>query len=160
MNAKSFSIMRPSPLIKFFVSGFGAGLLPKAPGTWGSLLALLLFWWVPAPLLPFILLGLFFASWCFIALYLKANRTPDPQEIVIDEIIGQGLCFLFVPHTVIGWSIAFILFRFFDILKPFPVSWADQLQGPLWIESLGILLDDIFAGIMAGIVGYIALSTI
>jgi phosphatidylglycerophosphatase A len=145
-------------LTKFFVSGCGAGFLPKAPGTWGSLLALPLFWWLQPVYLPFVLLGLFFLSWPLIAHYSQTNKTSDPQEIVIDEIIGQGLCFLFVPHTILWWGISFMLFRFFDISKPFPVSWADQLKGPLLVKSLAILLDDIIAGLMAGGMLYVILS--
>lgn len=134
--------------IKLFVSGCGVGFLPKAPGTWGSLLALLVFWWVPTTDLLSVLIVLFFLSWVGTFLYLKTTRTKDPQEVVIDEIIGQGICLLWIPHTLGWWSIAFVLFRFFDITKPFPVSWADQLKGPLWIQSLAVLLDDIIAGLM------------
>ncbi|MBM3610875.1 MAG: phosphatidylglycerophosphatase A [Alphaproteobacteria bacterium] len=134
--------------VTFFVSGCGVGFLPKAPGTWGSLFALFLFWGMPSQALPLTLIALFFFGYGAVFLYLKTNNSPDPQEVVIDEIIGQGICLLWIPHTFMWWFIAFGLFRLFDIKKPFPVSWADQLKGPLWIQSLAVLLDDIIAGLM------------
>jgi phosphatidylglycerophosphatase A len=72
----------------------------------------------------------------------------DPQEIVVDEVIGQWIALLCIPQSIEWFIAGFFLFRFFDIVKPFPVSWADNLKGSLYVNSLGILLDDVFAGLM------------
>jgi len=73
----------------------------------------------------------------------------DPQEIVIDEVIGQWIALLCAPQSIEWFIAGFLLFRFFDIVKPFPVSWADNLKGSRSINALGVLLDDVFAGAIA-----------
>lgn len=142
-------------------TGFGLGHLPKAPGTWGSLAAIPLAWGLHVAG-GFWLLGP--ATLAVIALgFWAVARTPggadDPSEIVIDEIAGMlialwplslGLTLAETPAHVFpwpGWVLGFLLFRALDILKPWPVAWADRLGGPL-----GVMLDDILAGaITAGV---------
>jgi phosphatidylglycerophosphatase A len=143
---------RKPSLLTLLVTWFYVGKLPKMPGTWGSLAALPLIWFLhdKLALSMGIILCLFFLSWIGIARYIREfpNNT-DPQEIVVDEVIGQWIALLFAPQTLAWFIAGFLLFRFFDIVKPFPVSWADDLKGSRCISSLGIVLDDVFAGLMA-----------
>ncbi|OSQ37912.1 phosphatidylglycerophosphatase A family protein [Thalassospira mesophila] len=130
---------------------FYSGKFPKAPGTAGSFAALPLGWLLVitggnttlliATAIVF-LYGIFASD-----LYSKMIGIHDPGEIVIDEVAGQWLCLLPLPLTMswmdIVWlMLAFIMFRFFDILKPWPISWIDRRVG----GGFGIMLDDIFAG--------------
>ena len=133
----------------FLATWFGCGLLPKAPGTWGSLGALpfgaLLAWWGgPALLLAASGLVLVVGLWASDR-YATALGLDDPGVVVIDEVVGQWLAL--VPAATIWWLYipAFIAFRFFDVLKPWPVSWADRSLHGGW----GIMLDDVLAGIYA-----------
>jgi phosphatidylglycerophosphatase A len=125
----------------------GIGRLRPAPGTWGSLVVL------PAVLLgPMACLALAafvtVAGWVAIRDVLAQGGDQDPGWIVVDEAAGMLLALAALPHA--GWVgvvAAFALFRAFDILKPWPVSWADGLHGPT-----GVMLDDVIAGGMAGAV--------
>jgi phosphatidylglycerophosphatase A len=125
----------------------GIGRLRPAPGTWGSLVVL------PAVLLgPVACLSLAavvtMAGWVAVRAVLAKGGDQDPGWIVVDEAAGMLLALAALPHA--GWVgvlAAFALFRAFDILKPWPVSWADGLHGPT-----GVMLDDVIAGAMAGAV--------
>jgi len=127
---------------------FGAGLSPKAPGTVGSLAALIFA--LPVPMLGFSPLVLLAAAFLLLpigiwagARYAEMNGAKDPGAVVIDEVVGQWMVLALAPATPLGWLIAFVLFRFFDIFKPWPVSWADRkLDG-----GLGIMMDDVIAGL-------------
>ena len=129
----------------FIATGFGSGYLPIAPGTWGSLVAL--------PI-HFILIRLspqyYYISLALIFLIAVATAgsaekildRKDPGAVVIDEIIGMLITLIGAPTTPLAWGSAFLLFRLFDIWKPFPASWADRhLNG-----GFGIVLDDVIAG--------------
>ena len=128
---------------------FGCGLLPKAPGTWGSLAALpfaaALVWWGG----PWLLLGasiaLFAAGLWASERYAQGAATKDPGAVVVDEVVGQWLAL--VPAAGVFWLYlpGFLAFRLFDIVKPWPVSWADRELG----GGLGIMLDDVLAGLYA-----------
>lgn len=144
---------------RILATGFGIGRSPVAPGTAGSLAGLLLALaletagglpWVLAALPALTALGYWaIREEC-------GNRGPaDPPEVVIDEVVGQLTATLplsFVLHALDvpplalwpGWLCAFLLFRLFDILKPWPISVLDRRQGPFWV-----LADDIAAGILA-----------
>ncbi len=138
------------------------GLIRPAPGTWGSLAALPLAWlihWAGGfPLLLIAAAAVFALGYWATKVETSAGGDPDPSEIVIDEVVGQwialfplsaGLWFAgAAPHVFPwpGWVAGFLLFRLFDIWKPWPVSWADGLHGPM-----GVMLDDVLAGIMAAI---------
>ena len=126
---------------------FGAGLLPKAPGTWGSLAALPFAWLIATGLGS---VGLFVAIiavflvglWASEVVVRKTGR-HDPSYVVIDEVAGQWLALLFVPPDPLLYGAGFLLFRIADILKPWPASWADRnVSG-----GLGIMLDDLFAAL-------------
>jgi len=131
------------------VTFFGAGLLPVAPGTWGSLAALPvgLFWvWLGGwPLL--VIAGIIAAGIGYMATdaYIHATGRQDPPEAVIDEVATQWLVMAFVPMSAAGLFGAFFMFRLFDTIKPWPASWADQeVEG-----GLGVMLDDLIAGVFA-----------
>jgi len=132
------------------LSWFGCGLAPRAPGTVGSLgaipFAALIAWvWGPLALIPAAVI-VFILGWWVAARYLRgATAIKDPQWIVIDEVAGQWIALAAVPLDFIWYALGFGLFRFFDILKPWPVRWADRrVPG-----ALGIMLDDVLAGLYA-----------
>ena len=129
-----------------FATGLGAGFSPVAPGTAGSILAVLIIYFIP-PISPWLLiLSLFILFW--VGVYtggqLEKELGEDPSQVVIDEIVGMGISLLFLPLDWRLLLIAFILFRLFDIWKPFPVKLAEKMHG-----GLGIMLDDVIAGIYA-----------
>jgi phosphatidylglycerophosphatase A len=143
----------------FISSGFGLGFLPGAPGTWGSLLGIPLgLWFLQFPIYLSVL-------FCFLLALLMSPLVKratlelnheDAQQIVIDEIIGQALAIqslkrlsLAGPQTLpISYIIwAFILFRIFDIFKPFPANLLDRQK-----SLLGLFGDDIVAGLYAAII--------
>lgn len=130
----------------FIALGFGSGLAPKAPGTFGTLVALPLFWLMqqaglgqPA-LLPIVAAGFALGVWAC-AITGKNLGVADHGGIVWDEIIAMWLVLAFTPMNWIAWLAAFGLFRFFDILKPWPISWFDvRLK-----NGFGVMFDDLLA---------------
>lgn len=129
---------------------FGSGLLPKAPGTWGSLAALPFAWVLQVYLGNSTLIAATVAIFIIgvWASDVTASRldSQDPGQIVIDEVCGQWMVLCLVPPEPLYYFLGFILFRFADIKKPWPVSWADQhIKG-----GLGIMVDDVLAGVYAG----------
>ena len=125
---------------------FYLGKLPKAPGTWGSLGALLVWTLIPETLLFRSVLLVITLIIGFIAceITLKESDDPDPSYIVVDEVVGLWITLLFIPKTMFLFTFGFVLFRLFDILKPSFVYSVQSLKG-----SLGIMLDDILAGILS-----------
>ncbi len=134
--------------LHFVAFGFGTGLAPKAPGTVGSLVAFPLFW-ATVYLGPAAQLGIAAALFVF-GIWLcgeSANKlgVHDHGGIVWDEIAGMYITLLVAPPTALGWVAAFALFRFFDIVKPWPIRDLDhRLRG-----GLGIMLDDLVAALYA-----------
>jgi len=128
---------------------FGAGLLPIAPGSWGSLAALPIAWaiaglWGAAGLAVAAAIA-FLVGWWAAATIAKASAVKDPSAIVIDEVAAQWLVLLAAPPAPLPYALAFLLFRIFDIWKPWPARWADRhVKG-----GLGIMLDDFFAAVYA-----------
>jgi phosphatidylglycerophosphatase A len=134
------------PLSYLISTFFYLGKLPKAPGTWGSLGALLVWSFIPESLFfRFILLSLTLIIG-FIACgnTLKESDDPDPSFIVIDEVVGLWITLLFVPKTIFLFILGFLLFRLFDILKPSFIYSVQSLKG-----SWGVMLDDILAGVLS-----------
>ena len=137
--------------------GLGSGLSPKAPGTCGSFLAmffcmaLLMAPWYVTPLVAIVV---FFIGVKACNEAEKAMGTHDHGGLVIDEFVGMFISIIAFPQG--AWYLAilaFALFRFFDILKPFPVSYADRnIKG-----GLGVMVDDVLAGIYALLAGHIIL---
>ena len=140
---------------------FGAGLLRPAPGTWGSLVAILMGWVIdryagfPALVIATVLVAV--AGFWACARELADRPGADPSEVVIDEVAGQWLALLFpaAAFWARGWEgflpwpaplAAFLFFRLFDIWKPWLVGRADR-RG----DAAGVMLDDLWAGLFAGL---------
>lgn len=130
-------------------TGFGAGYSPVAPGTAGSLLAtlLLMHFSIRPPLLFFLFAAVFFAG-VWASSYVAADQgRNDPSIVVVDEIAGMMVPFVAVPASWWQAFFAFLLFRFFDVAKPFPIRRVERLHG-----GWGIMLDDALAGLYALVV--------
>tara|TARA_B100000989_G_scaffold268765_1_gene223696 strand:- start:28 stop:531 length:504 start_codon:yes stop_codon:yes gene_type:complete len=149
-----------------FVTMFGLGKIKLFPGTIGSLMTIIILYALFHTLnisSNLILLGLiiiFIYSFSAVAKHIENNKNKDPKEVVIDEFIGQSIpIYLYeISHgtekssdeAIIFYSVCFILFRFFDIKKPFPVSFFDKN----FKNSFGVIMDDVCAGF------YVVLSLI
>ena len=136
-------------LIKAVTTFFGAGHLPLVPGTFGSIAGVAVYFLVkdnPALFIGAISLFLFLGFW--LSGYTeKIYGRKDPQVVVIDEVAGMLLSLLFVPFSPWAVIIGFVLFRILDTLKPYPAGKLQQLHG-----SVGIMTDDIVAGIYANFI--------
>ena len=148
MSASS-SFPSPGPVLTGVVTWFGSGLIPKAPGTWGSLAALPFAWGLWS-LGGAVAVGLgavvvFLLGWAAADLYMKRTGEHDPGRIVIDEVAGQWLTLLLVPPDWLLYGLGFALFRLFDIAKPWPIGWLDRRVG----GGFGVMIDDILAGLYA-----------
>jgi len=137
-------------MVTFLATGFGAGLLPFAPGTAGTLVGVL----ICLIFLPFPWIVRFSAVIALLAFSVYVSQLAeniyhkkDDQRIVIDEIIGFQITMLPVEINTLNICAGFILFRIFDILKPFPVRNLQRLPG-----GWGIVADDAAAGIYAGLI--------
>jgi len=137
--------------ILFLATGFGVGYFPIAPGTLGTLVAIPIYYFlseIPSPIYEITLVGFF-----FLAVWSSENAErffgkKDDQRIVIDEIMGFLVTMLWIPKTILFIIVGFFLFRFFDILKPFPIRRLEKrLKG-----GYGVVLDDVLAGIYGSIV--------
>jgi phosphatidylglycerophosphatase A len=130
---------------------FGIGFAPVAPGTVASLAVLVLYKIVlsglPRPVLAGILVFLLAAGTYASFAYAAEVGEEDPRKIVIDEVAGQFLIMLTVPSTWLNLWLALALFRFFDIVKPFPISRAERLPG-----GWGIMADDVAAAVAGAII--------
>ena len=139
------NLKKPSHL---FAAWFGVGLIQPAPGTWGSLVGLLI--WYFAEFLHSsinIILPIFILfSWLVCSQASKDSDFKDHSAIVIDEVAGMLVALSFVSHGIVTYLCAFLLFRLFDIWKPWPISWVDKNVA----GGFGILLDDLIAGLFAG----------
>ena len=149
-----------------FVTMFGIGKLPKIPGTFGSLttiIILFIFFHIFNVSSNLILLGLiiiFSLSFIAVGSHIKDNENKDPKEVIIDEFIGQSIpIYLYeishgteksLDESIIFYGVCFVLFRFFDIIKPFPVNYFDKNCK----NSFGVIMDDVCAGF------YVVLSLI
>jgi len=126
----------------------GIGYFPKAPGTAGSLFAILILLLFPVSnFILIILIILFTVLGIWSATIVEKEKGNDPSIVVIDEVIGQWIALLYIPFSIIPVILAFILFRFFDILKPFPIDQSQNLKG-----GFGIMVDDILAGIYSNLI--------
>jgi phosphatidylglycerophosphatase A len=134
-----------------FAFGFGSGLAPKAPGTFGTLAAVPIFWLIQD------LHWSFYLSWLVVTFALgvywcdrssKALGVHDHGGIVWDEFVGYWVTMFLAPKGWIWMLIGFVAFRFFDIVKPWPIGWLDKkVKG-----GFGIMVDDLLAGIYAFLV--------
>lgn len=145
---KGVSLAQPAVLL---ATWFGSGLLPKVPGTWGSLAALPFAWLIAWQAGPY---GLLAAGLAIFAIgiwaggvYAERTASEDPGAVVIDEVAGQWLTLVPAALDPLHFFVGFILFRIADILKPWPARWADrELPG-----GLGIMVDDIIAAAYAAL---------
>ncbi len=142
-----------------FVTFVGIGKIKKAPGTFASLLTtILLFLFfhildVPSNIIAFVIVVIFLYSFYAINNFTKDLTNKDPKEIVIDEVIGQSIpLYLYeISHNTAKdfdnslkfYLLIFVLFRFFDIVKPFPVNYFDKK----FKNSFGVIMDDVSAGL-------------
>ena len=145
---------------------FGLGKLPKIPGTFGSLATIFILYILfhklnlSSNLILIILSIIFIYSFFAVAIHIKDNENKDPKEVIIDEFIGQSIpIYLYeISHgtvkstdeAIVFYCVCFVLFRFFDIVKPFPVSFFDKN----FKNSFGVIMDDVCAGF------YVVLSLI
>ena len=147
MNQSNFKLLFSHPA-HFLGLGFGSGLAPKAPGTFGTLVGLPLFWLIAGYALNVQLIII--AALFVIGIYCcdktgKALGVADDSAIVWDEIVAIMLVLAFTPHTWLGWLVSFLLFRLFDIWKPFPIRQFDATLK----NGFGVMFDDLLAAIYA-----------
>ena len=144
----------------------GLGKIPKIPGTFGSLATVIILYIffhilnLSSNIILIIILTIFIYAFYAVSAYIEDNDNKDPKEVIIDEFIGQSIpIYLYeISHgteklsdeSIIIYGICFVLFRFFDIAKPFPVSFFDKN----FKNSFGVIIDDICAGF------YVVLSLI
>ena len=139
-------------LIKAFVSVFGIGYIRIAPGTFGSLFAILV-WYISINFLNIylfyvIIIIVFISSFKTINIYLKNENRDDPPEVVVDEFIGQSVPLIFLlQFNVYEVLLAFSSFRLFDIFKIYPVNKVENIKG-----ANGVIMDDVVAGIYSLII--------
>ena len=141
-----------------FVTMFGLGKIKFMPGTFGSFVTTIFFFYlfhslrVPSDTILIGLILVFIYSFYAVSTHIKNNKNKDPREIIIDEFLGQSIpIYLYeISHgttkenneAIIYYTIFFILFRYFDIIKPFPVNFFDKN----FKNSFGVIMDDICAG--------------
>ena len=152
-------MLRPPALpfwspVTLLATWFGSGLLRKAPGTFGSLAALpfaaAILWAGGSLALLIAAAAVFGLGLAVSGRYARAGGDPDPGAVVIDEVAGQWLTLVPLCLTLESFALGFLLFRFFDIAKLWPVSLAERrLSG-----ALGIMADDIVAGLLAAAAAY------
>jgi phosphatidylglycerophosphatase A len=147
-------------LAYWFAIGFGSGLIKPAPGTWGTLIGVGLFWlllsWLPSELVLVVLLIGTSVGGYICRIGGERLGEVDHGSIVWDEIIAMGwllwLIALWQPLTMVTVSLSFVLFRFFDIVKPWPIAQVDA-----WHTPWGVMLDDLLAFTYAAIVFFMLL---
>ena len=135
----------------FIATGCYSGYLPKAPGTWGSLVGLVFFFLLHSLNLEMylgVVAGIFLIGTFAAGEAEKIMDRQDPGLVVIDEIVGILITMIGIPATPLAMVLGFVFFRIFDIFKPFPVGFVDQR----FHGGLGIMLDDIVAGIYSLII--------
>ncbi len=137
--------------MELIATGLYSGKLPKMPGTWGSILAsfFVYLFWPSSPALQLLIIGITFALSVISSGFMARELgNKDPDQVVIDEILGIELTF-FLLNSQGNWKLTLaglILFRIVDIMKPFPIRLFEKLPG-----GWGITVDDVVAGIMANI---------
>lgn len=133
------------------------GYLPKAPGTWGSMTGAFI-WYMSAELIPdfkrYHLPAVLVSVVVGIIVSDIVSRTgkKDPKEVIIDELVGMWIALIWLPHSLKLTLIALILFRFFDIAKPFGIRRLEKIRG-----GWGIMMDDIAAGILTALVLHLSI---
>tara|TARA_B100000683_G_scaffold25586_1_gene23344 strand:+ start:183 stop:632 length:450 start_codon:yes stop_codon:yes gene_type:complete len=144
MNTKRISFL--------FSSSFGIGNSKLFPGTFASLLTLPIVWLIRDffSLNSFLIILLFYSitSYILIKVCIKNLSDKDPKYVVADEHIGQSVSLIFCDQQIFEYIVSFIFFRFFDIVKPFPINLVDKHLK----NALGVILDDVLAGVFVCII--------
>ena len=142
-------------LARLIATGLYTGFSPVAPGTVGSLIAAALLWFLP----PFtdvtflFMVFLLFVVGLWSSTLAEEEYGHDAGRINIDEIVGMLLSLMFLPKTPVVFGCGFLLFRFFDVLKPFPIRRSQRLP-----KGWGVMIDDVIAGIYTNLVLRIGLA--
>ena len=135
---------------------FKTGYVPIAPGTIGSVVGLLVFWLIKDSAsftVQILVIGaLFFAGVWASTIVEQDLERQDPGIVVVDEVVGMLIALMLLPPTTTVIFLAFFLFRLFDIVKPYPARWCEQLSG-----GWGIMMDDVVAGLYANLLIHITL---
>lgn len=136
--------------IVILATGLGVGYSPIAPVTLGTLVAIPIYYFLSA--IPFPLYEITLAGFFFLAVWISEKSEAvfgkkDDPKIIIDEMMGFFITMLWVPKTTLFVIFGFILFRFFDILKPPPIRLVERVRG-----GYGVVLDDVLAGVYANII--------
>ena len=136
---------------KIFCTGFGVGKIPFFPGSLASLSILPIIWVIKknqsTEFFLIVIAIYLIISYFLIKVCISNQSNKDPSYIVVDEHLGQAVTLLFCDEVLIEYFFAFLLFRFFDILKPFPINYFDNIKNPF-----GVIGDDILAGIISGLI--------
>ncbi len=144
--------------VLFAAAGFGAGFSPVVPGTVGTLFAVPIYFFISSissPLYEVTLAAFFFLSSWIAGQAERHWGKKDDRRIVIDEIMGFLVTMLWVPRTPFSIAAGFILFRFFDILKPYPIRRLERVE-----SGFGVVLDDVLAGVYANVVLHVLLLAV
>lgn len=137
---------------EFISSGFGVGFIPFAPGTWGTLVGVMILFylhstvvnWSPSYLLA---LSLVYGLIAYFAIHkLPSHWEHDDNKIVSDELLGMFITMLWIPICIKSLLVGFVAFRLFDIFKPLGIKKIDQIH-----SNWGVLVDDILAGVYANL---------
>ncbi|HLD16755.1 MAG TPA: phosphatidylglycerophosphatase A [Coxiellaceae bacterium] len=156
MNSRVARIFKDP--VAFIASCFGLGLLPWAPGTWGSLAGGVFYIglsYLHLPVYATVTLGVIILSIITCDITSKKWGEKDPPELVSDEVAGMLVTMIGISFTWLNLLIGFALFRLFDIWKPWPISYCDEhVHG-----GVGIVLDDVVAGIVSCVLLHLLLRT-
>ncbi|MCX7991738.1 MAG: phosphatidylglycerophosphatase A [Proteobacteria bacterium] len=143
---------------KIISTGFYTGYVPYAPGTFGSVVGVIFYLlteWTFYSYQIFLFGFFFFISYKSVSFAIRFFGNDDPSSVVCDEILGMWLSLIFFELNFYQIILAFIIFRFFDILKPFPIRRIEKrFKGPL-----GVILDDLVAGVYTKILLWIIISS-
>lgn len=135
---------------------FKAGYIPIAPGTVGSIIGLLVFWlikdYASFTIEMFVAAALFFAGVWASTIVEQVLERHDPGVVIVDEVVGMLVALMLLPSTITVIFLAFLLFRVFDIIKPYPARWCEQLS-----RGWGIMMDDVVAGLYVNVLIHIIL---
>jgi phosphatidylglycerophosphatase A len=145
-DSKHSVVMRR--LARFAATGFGVGRIPVAPGTFGTLLAIPVYLMTLAwgsGMYVLLVAVMFVAGVWFCRVAVADLADPDPSAVVWDEIVGYLVTMFLAPPGWVWLVVGFVLFRLFDIWKPFPIRYLERRLGGGW----GVMVDDVLAGIYA-----------
>ena len=137
------------------ISFFYVGYLKYAPGTAASLLALLIFYFIPNILILQSVVVIFIALCGFILCYNHSKNCleKDPSFIVIDEVVGMSISLFMIPKNILLYVLCFLIFRYLDIYKPFLIDKSQNVE-----MGIGIMLDDVLSGLITCLLAWAIIS--